>query len=69
MKCGWDLPLEDNVKITGVLNKIAAMDQTEYNTWSAAASAYAKQIHENKKAIDDHLLLFNDTVKESAVAV
>ncbi len=67
-QCGWDLPLEDPGRIVEVLNKAAAMDQSEYNSWSAAASEYAAKILENKKAIDDHLFLFNGTAVQNMVA-
>ncbi len=58
-KCGWDLSLEDDNSIVETLDKVGAMDQITYDQWSKASSDFAKQIHENKKAIDDHLQLFN----------
>ena len=59
-KCGWDLELQNNQQIVAALDSAAAMNQQEYDQWSAAASEFAKQIHENKKAIEDHHLLFNE---------
>lgn len=58
-KCGWDLPLENENEIIKALNNAAAMDSTTYDLWSESASDFARQIHENKKAIEDHLQLFN----------
>lgn len=61
-KCGWDLPLENDDKIIEVLRTAAGMNQQVYDTWSSAASDFARQIHENKKTIEDHHLLFHTAV-------
>ena len=58
-KCGWDIPLEQEDQIIAALNSAAAMNQEKYNEWSSAASDFALQIHENKKTIEDHHLLFD----------
>jgi len=60
-KCGWDLSLENESKIVEVVNIAASMNQEVYDEWSGAASDFARQIHENKQAIDDHHKLFSTT--------
>jgi len=61
-KCGWDLPLEKDDKIIEVLHTAAGMNQQVYDTWSSAASDFATLIHENKRTIEDHHLLFHTAV-------
>jgi glycosyltransferase involved in cell wall biosynthesis len=58
-RAGWDLALEDSDMITSTLAKAAAMDQSEYDSWSQGAFSKGKAISENRESIEAYNWLFS----------
>lgn len=57
-KAGWDLPLDEKNEFTRVIERCAAMDQQEYNEWSAAAFEYASGFLSNDQTLQQNRELF-----------
>lgn len=50
-KAGWDLPLDDRKEFGAVIDKVAAMDQAEYDEWSRGAKEFAERYSNDEKLI------------------
>ena len=57
-KAGWVLPLNDHRSFSSVIEKCAAMDQQEYNEWSAAAFKYASGFLSSEQTLKQNRELF-----------
>ena len=56
--CGWDLDLNNETEIIRILNKVASMNQEEYNRYSQGAFKFSESINNNQIAINDHITMF-----------
>lgn len=57
-KIGFDIPLEQEENFIKTIEKIAGMDQSEYEEWSKAAFHFAKEYCNDPKAIEASRKLF-----------
>jgi glycosyltransferase involved in cell wall biosynthesis len=55
---GWDLPLEGAAKFTEAIQRLVAMDQTEFDRWSAGAYAYGMEQVNDPATVAANLKLF-----------
>lgn len=59
-KCGWDLPLHDDVAFINTIKKSCAMQQQEFDEWSAASYNYGEEVIKNPEAIEQNKRLFGN---------
>lgn len=57
-KIGWDISLEEKNKFVETIEKCIEMEQSEYNEWSQCAFNYAKNIAQEKNAVEQNRKLF-----------
>jgi hypothetical protein len=57
-KVGWDLPLSDLEGFVSAIERAAAMDQQEYDTWSRSTHQYALDFIEGAHLKARYLELF-----------
>ena len=55
---GFDIPLEEQHKFIKAIELFAAMDQSEFNTWSESSIKFAKNFTENPELIEQNKALF-----------
>lgn len=55
---GWDIPLEEPGRFVEVLDRVTAMDQEEYDRWSAGASGLARGFSRDPKLVSASRSLF-----------
>ncbi len=57
-KAGWDIPLAREAEITGVIQKMIHIGQSEFDTLSQGALEYARKVIHNPEAIAQNQGLF-----------
>jgi len=57
-KAGWDLSLEKQSDFVNVLEKVVAMDQKEFNTWSDSTRDYAYRFVNDPSLLQQSIDLF-----------
>ncbi len=58
-KAGWELPLAEEDRILDAIKAACAMNQEQYNQWSAGALEMAKRIVYHPEAIEQNKKLFD----------
>lgn len=58
-KAGWDLPLDDPKGFAYIIDKVAAMDETELAEWRRGAKEFAARYSNDEKLIGLNRNLFN----------
>jgi glycosyltransferase involved in cell wall biosynthesis len=59
-RAGWDVPIGQTKEVREALNRMIEMDQEEFDQWSTATRAFAKQHLENADRIEANRRLFAD---------
>lgn len=57
-KAGWDISLTDRKDFGEIIDKVAAMDQTEFDEWSRGAKEFAERYSTDEKLLDLNRQLF-----------
>lgn len=56
---GWDIPLNDEQQFINVMERVAGMDNTEFQKWSRGAWVYAKNHSKNEQLREQYRQLFS----------
>jgi glycosyltransferase involved in cell wall biosynthesis len=62
---GWDIPLTDDERMVGVLNRCVEMDEEVHSKMSEAAARVARAVLMNGAAVDRNRELFEEALRES----
>lgn len=66
-RAGWDLPLANQEAFVNVLNKLAAMKDDDYQSWTKGAGAFAKEYNFKTEDRDATIDMFNEVLFRNSV--
>ncbi|MBO9564570.1 MAG: glycosyltransferase [Niastella sp.] len=58
-KAGWNVPIDNYDHFVAILNRAAAMGQSEYNEWACAAQSYARRLLQPAECKTAYINLFD----------